>query len=248
MLIRRISESLKNQNWTAVGLDLIVVVLGIFLGLQVSQWYEGRQELALKESILQRLESEFTEIANEAESAIQFHQDVILALEVVNQSVKSGQVNASDEGQFRTGLQRAMNYDLGSGRSGTYVEILSSGQFRLIQDQELRSALSKYDDRVSKADALFSIFQDKQREYEPVLDRYITYAATERRESDALPTGQYFSHSEISAYDIEAMALDVEFHSATRRLIDYHVNFQFWHGRISGSAQQVLSLVESTKN
>ena len=59
MLLRRIPENLKSQSWTAVCLDLLIVILGIFLGLQVSQWYEGRQEIALEESILDRLRAEF---------------------------------------------------------------------------------------------------------------------------------------------------------------------------------------------
>ena len=45
MLLRRLSEHLRAQNWTATWLELAIVVLGIFLGLQASQWYEGRQEL-----------------------------------------------------------------------------------------------------------------------------------------------------------------------------------------------------------
>jgi hypothetical protein len=34
MIFRRISEHIGKQSWSAVGLDLIVVVVGIYLGLQ----------------------------------------------------------------------------------------------------------------------------------------------------------------------------------------------------------------------
>ncbi|MEM1391488.1 MAG: hypothetical protein AAGG45_10445 [Pseudomonadota bacterium] len=36
MLFRRISEHVKTQNWTAVGLDFIIVVVGVFVGIQVA--------------------------------------------------------------------------------------------------------------------------------------------------------------------------------------------------------------------
>lgn len=51
MIIKRLTQHIKEQNWFAVGLDLLVVIVGIFLGLQVQQWYQDR-EIAAKERIL----------------------------------------------------------------------------------------------------------------------------------------------------------------------------------------------------
>ena len=42
MILRRITEHLKTQNWTAVGLDLLIVVIGVFIGTQVSNWNQER--------------------------------------------------------------------------------------------------------------------------------------------------------------------------------------------------------------
>ena len=44
MLLRRITEHLKAQNWFAI--DFVIVVLGVFVGIQVSNWNEARQEAA----------------------------------------------------------------------------------------------------------------------------------------------------------------------------------------------------------
>ncbi len=38
MLLRRVIEHIKDQNWTAVALDLVIVIVGVFLGIQVSNW------------------------------------------------------------------------------------------------------------------------------------------------------------------------------------------------------------------
>ncbi len=38
MLLRRVIEHVKAQNWTAVVLDLVIVIVGVFLGIQVSNW------------------------------------------------------------------------------------------------------------------------------------------------------------------------------------------------------------------
>lgn len=42
MVIRRIREHVATHNWFAVGVDLAIVVLGVFIGTQANNWNEGR--------------------------------------------------------------------------------------------------------------------------------------------------------------------------------------------------------------
>ena len=37
-LLHRLAENLRQQNWTAIGLEFLVVVFGVFLGLQATNW------------------------------------------------------------------------------------------------------------------------------------------------------------------------------------------------------------------
>jgi hypothetical protein len=248
MLLRRLSENLKSQSWTAVCLDLVIVILGIFLGLQVSQWYEGRQEITLEASILDRLRVEFDEISKDARTAIRFHQEEIAALEFINQSLKRGKLNPGDVDQFRSGLRNAMSYELGPSRSGTYIEILSSGRFRLLRSQDLRAALNNFDDKVLKADSLFDGFQLSQRNHEAIFNRHLTRGPVREQSFASMPTGVMFLHAEITEFDFDEMANDEEFRTSIQRLIEYHTNFQIWHSQINRSADKVLSLLEVGKS
>lgn len=52
MLMRRLVENMRPHNWLAVALDLAIVVVGIFLGLQVTSWNEDRlQRIAFREAV-----------------------------------------------------------------------------------------------------------------------------------------------------------------------------------------------------
>jgi hypothetical protein len=42
MLLRRVIHHVGDQNWLAVGIDFIIVVLGVFMGIEVSNWNEAR--------------------------------------------------------------------------------------------------------------------------------------------------------------------------------------------------------------
>ncbi len=44
MILRRITEHVKAQNWFAVWLDFLIVVIGVFIGIQVANWNDTRGE------------------------------------------------------------------------------------------------------------------------------------------------------------------------------------------------------------
>ena len=43
MILRRLTKHVKDQNWFAVGLDFVIVVTGVFIGLQASNWNDDRE-------------------------------------------------------------------------------------------------------------------------------------------------------------------------------------------------------------
>ena len=52
MLLRRISEHVKAQNWFAVLLEVAIVVVGIFIALQVDDWNERRKDSLKQDELL----------------------------------------------------------------------------------------------------------------------------------------------------------------------------------------------------
>jgi len=44
MILRRVIAHFKKQEWTAIAIDFLIVVVGVFVGLQVSNWNEARAE------------------------------------------------------------------------------------------------------------------------------------------------------------------------------------------------------------
>ena len=44
MIFNRFSQAIPGQNWFTVVLEIFIVVIGIFLGLQVDDWNESRKD------------------------------------------------------------------------------------------------------------------------------------------------------------------------------------------------------------
>lgn len=68
MILRRVSEHVRAQNWAAITIEFVLVVLGVFLGIQVSNWNEARNIRAGEHTFLARLATDLSvDIASERE-------------------------------------------------------------------------------------------------------------------------------------------------------------------------------------
>lgn len=55
MILRRLTENLRAQNWTAITIEFLIVVIGVFIGTQVSNWNQERLEKRETEQMLVNL-------------------------------------------------------------------------------------------------------------------------------------------------------------------------------------------------
>jgi hypothetical protein len=61
VILRRVIEHVREQNWTAIGIDFLIVVVGVFIGIQVSNWNGTRTENARERLLLGELRAELVE-------------------------------------------------------------------------------------------------------------------------------------------------------------------------------------------
>ena len=58
MILRRLSDAVRKQDWFTVAVETLMLVLGVFLGLQVNNWNEARAEGERSREYLSRLRAE----------------------------------------------------------------------------------------------------------------------------------------------------------------------------------------------
>ena len=58
MILRRLAAAFRRQDWPTVGLEIMIVVLGVFLGLQVNNWNVNRSDRAAEIEHLAALEQD----------------------------------------------------------------------------------------------------------------------------------------------------------------------------------------------
>ncbi len=64
MILRRLVVHLRDQHWTGVFIELVIVVLGVFIGMQVSNWNETRVEQARTAQVLDAFRADMRDYIN----------------------------------------------------------------------------------------------------------------------------------------------------------------------------------------
>ena len=136
MILRRVIQHVKKQEWTAIAIDFMIVVLGVFVGIQVSNWNAERETKIKSAVFTERLKTDLRGEAWGYEYLILYNKDILANAERVL-SVMADEADMSDE-QFVISAYRASQYKYNVRQRATYDEMISTGSIDLISDQTLR--------------------------------------------------------------------------------------------------------------
>ena len=90
MFLRKIVQHLRDQNWTAIGIDLLIVILGVFLGAQASNWNEERQVREGERVFLQRVRTEMAGDLGDAQGKAVYLGEVLAAARRTERFIAAG--------------------------------------------------------------------------------------------------------------------------------------------------------------
>ncbi|MEZ5921718.1 MAG: DUF6090 family protein [Parvularculaceae bacterium] len=215
MILRRITSAFRRQDWFTVGIETLIVVLGVFLGLQVNNWNAARQERAEQHQVGLRLHNDFQGLDKALSDALAWQEKVIVSLTTLKTAIDRGKALESEDEAIKYALVYGRAYPSFARKSATYNELLSSGRLNLIRDDALRNALAIYNERIDNS--LYNIEQTRAPINTDFL--YLTeYAAlTPISKSDV-------GIQSVLSYDIAAMAHDEAF----CRKLDILISVQTW--------------------
>lgn len=144
MLLRRVTKHIKAQDWFAVFVDFLIVVVGVFVGLQVQDWNESRKERLEERVLLDRL-------AEETRSLLAAHEQELASLRT-----RAGILTSVNPVLFSQAPSRPITELECSFISGSHVyrrpsdelpvldEMLETGRFDLLEDPGIKEHLRAY--------------------------------------------------------------------------------------------------------
>jgi hypothetical protein len=143
MILRRLSQSLKEQNWAAIWIEFILLVAGVFLGIQVANWNAARLNDKQSEVFTERLREDLRTEAWNYITLNGYYGNVLSNAERTLAALE-GHAKLSDEALI-IAAYRATQYGEAVRYRSTYDELTSTGSLGLIKDPMLRkTALQIY--------------------------------------------------------------------------------------------------------
>lgn len=144
MIIKRIAQGIKNQDWFVVGVEVMVVVVGIFIGLQVDDWNEDRKEKGRSDKMHDRLYKDLMEDASGLEKRLVYWNKAAGYGEFAISFLETGQLEGHSYWEALLAIYQASNTWRFSVNRITYAELVSNGDLSLIRNDALREDLAEY--------------------------------------------------------------------------------------------------------
>ncbi|MEM6537156.1 MAG: hypothetical protein AAF668_05435 [Pseudomonadota bacterium] len=173
MILRRIISHVRTQNWVAVLLDFLIVVAGVFIGIQVSNANDAQGDRAFERELLVELRSDLDVDFGEFERAILVNNRRIAAVqytienagdtEISIPNVVSPSTRRDDSSiqEVENPVDEAIRNRLWSTSLIAYFAkpsassleaLLASGDFNRVSDKELLSLLQAYRQKLEALD------------------------------------------------------------------------------------------------
>ena len=143
MILRRLVTALRKQSWLTLVLELVVVVVGIFLGLQVDSWNEARKDRVLEQQYVVSLKADFQADIEELDEAIALAKSRALLDRLLISTIDKGRVEG-DPNEFIWAVYSSFLLNFPSYTRATINDLLSTGNLQLLQDANLKAAVAEY--------------------------------------------------------------------------------------------------------
>lgn len=148
---RRIRQKLLDENrfskyvLYAIG-EIILVVIGILIALQINNQNNIKQNKAIEKTYLSALKEEYITNKDRLDAAINLNDSIINGIDKLIELFEVNVIETTSEKTvvdlFFNTFSTEMNY---TPSTGVLKEIISSGNLKLIQNQELRQKIASFE-------------------------------------------------------------------------------------------------------
>lgn len=143
LLLARFAGALREQDWAAAALEVVIVVFGIVIGFQVTEWGEQRELRARVDVQLEALREDFranrvqlTDVLRQQESSVERKREML--------RVMHGASPRPEPEVLAGHVFSAVTFHRFEPVLGAYDALLNAGDLRLVGDPELRGALASF--------------------------------------------------------------------------------------------------------
>ena len=141
MTLRRLTANLRAQNWTAIALEFVLLILGVYLGILAANWNLERLERQETIRLIYQLDAEMTQVQSNLDSIDKYYE---VSGRYATQALAGwhGDPSISDSDFVIAAYQASQINGIGT-NSSVWADIFGAENLRNIDDLNLRRVLRR---------------------------------------------------------------------------------------------------------
>ena len=208
MLLRRLAQALRRQDWPTVFLEILIVVLGVFLGLQANNWNEGQNDRRLERQYLERLYQDAVLSIEDNLAGKPWDDERARTQRVVLDTLARGELAEEARADFEAGLIYFGYHNTLTMRWATVEELRSTGKMEVISDVALRDLLAQAEASFHYRAAQTLTLTERIRRYREPVDRRFAPIDYDHKLNGPVTL----------AYDFDQLMADPEFYNTLAQI------------------------------
>jgi len=169
MILRRVIKHVRGQEWTAVFLDFIIVVVGVFVGLQVQQWNEVRNIKSEEARLVSQLAINIDDASAAKKDWIRSTEAGVDALASAIDFIQNAPEQTVISEEQCGAIWRSHIIVWQPSKLMTFEEILLTGGLGTLSNSQLREALMTFQ---SEQEVILGYVSYIGRDFVNVVDHY----------------------------------------------------------------------------
>lgn len=144
MHLRELIENLFTRDWLGVLIEIAILIIGVFLGLQANKWHESRKKAADGRYYTQRLLDELAESIARLDKAIAGGRATVNATLRAQKAIRDSSIDVHQPEEFINDFRTVNFMEEVDVVDGAIEELRVTGKLEVIGNKEVREALSRY--------------------------------------------------------------------------------------------------------
>ena len=177
MLLRRLMSHVRGENWFAVVLDLLVVIVGLFIGLQIDTYWEEQKEAQFESVYVMEIREDFEANRSSLEEQIRSSEQIIRDMAALHAYSEHAEPDLSLS-EMNSRFKSIHNMPTFVLARRAYDNLTGSGDLKLLRNRRLKNALAEYYAATQLTEVVQSTHEmELVQTFQPYIIDHLDYAA-----------------------------------------------------------------------
>lgn len=236
-IFQKFGQAIRRQDWMAVTTELLIVIVGIYVGLQADEWRVDREKRADVEKQLDRILTDARFVKKNIEELLLESNDDLARFQFAEKVFAGTTINdPADQNRFALALADSFRINEVDVVIPGLEQLIESGEIRIIGNDRLESALLEFVNYRRRQGNVVEHVRHLVRSQAEVIMAGTSYSVSELQEE--IPDGARIRFE----YDLDELRNNTPFRRAMGNLMILHVYLRV---RWVGYEERISEMIEA---